>query len=105
MNQVMRVGNGVLVTIERQLSARDHDRFNQRWREIFPDVPVVIINEAQIVARDGEPILIEFTGEDFTPTFVDEFKRWWEGVTRGGIGEDVPGGQDLGGTARQELRP
>ena len=79
MNQIMAVGKGVVIAVERKLEYDQFDRLSAAWRERFPDIPSFFIGEAQIIVRDNQPILFQFTG-DVTPTMVAEFRRWWEEV-------------------------
>lgn len=83
MNQIMPVGKGVLIAIERAIRPEEFERIKDLWEREFPDVPVFVVGDAQIILRDGQPILFEFTGTGLTPTFVAEFQRWWEGVNYG----------------------
>jgi hypothetical protein len=80
MNQIMPIGKGLVIAIERAMKMDQHQAFMELWREKFPDIPVFLANEAQIIQREGQPILFEFTGDNITPTFVAEFQRWWETV-------------------------
>ena len=82
MNQIMPVGKGIVIAIEHPLRADQLQHFMEAWQERMGDIPAFIIGEAQIVTK-GEHTLFEFTGNDITPTFVAEFQRWWEEVSRG----------------------
>lgn len=83
MIQIMPVGKGVLLAItDAKVRPEVYQYLSEKWNDYFPDVSGFVIGPAQIVVRDGQPILFEFTGE-ITPTVVAEFQRWWEEVTNG----------------------
>lgn len=83
MNQIMAVGRGIVIALERPLSHGQHQAFMEQWRErMGPDIPAFLIGEARIVVNDRQ-IVFEFTGTALTPTFVGEFQKWWEGVNYG----------------------
>jgi len=78
MNQLMRVGRGVVFAIDHRVSPQECYQLGEQWRRVLPDVPMIVVPEARVVIGEGEaPLLFEFTG-DVTPTFIAEFKLWWE---------------------------
>lgn len=80
MNQIMRVGKGVVFAFDRSLRMDEVDRMSHFWKEKMPDVPAFFVPEAQIVDR-GEITMFEFTG-DVTPTMIAEFQLWWKEANR-----------------------
>ena len=78
----MRVGKGVVLASESQLTQRDAYGLSEHWHSVLPDVPLIIVNDCRIVQNEGEPILFEFTG-GITETFVAEFQRWWKEASGG----------------------
>lgn len=81
MNQIMRIGKGVVIAVEAKMRQEDFVRWREVWKSEFPDVPLIVVPEARIVERD-EITVFEFTGS-VTPTFVAEFNRWWKEVHGG----------------------
>jgi len=80
MNQIMRVGDGVILAIDREVRPDEFEHIGKSWREAFPGIRVFVAGNTQIIEQGDGGILFEFTG-DVTPTFVAEFKRWWESLT------------------------
>lgn len=80
MNQIMPVGKGVLVALDRHIPAEKIHEVTSYWHEKMPDVPVFFIADAQIVLRDDKTVIFEFRGDTFTPTTAAEFAKWWEEV-------------------------
>lgn len=82
MNQIMRVGKGVIVAMAADVRQEQVLRITDMWRNALPEVPLFIVPEARIIEREGDPLVFEFTGS-VTPTFVAEFQRWWKEVSNG----------------------
>lgn len=81
----MPVGKGIVIAMEQRISSSQVQAIMEMWREKFgPEIPFILVPEAQIVLKGDEPILFEFTGSTITPTFVAEFQRWWEEANRDG---------------------
>jgi len=81
MNQIMRVGNGVIMAWEKPLRQDMYQHIADEWRHVMGGIPLFIVPEARIVEAEGDrPMIFEFTG-DVTPTFIAEFKLWWENLT------------------------
>jgi hypothetical protein len=94
MNQIMPVGDGVLIAIEKKVDIGLFRVLQATWEARFPTVPCLIVSEAQIVQMPNDAgILFEFTGHDISPTFIAEFQRWWEEVNGA---EQVSGSRDKG---------
>ena len=77
MNQIIPVGKGILLCSP-DITAARADELRDRWREVFPDVRMLVVN-AQMVEMPNGPTIFQFTG-DVTPTVVAEFQRWWKEV-------------------------
>lgn len=83
MNQILRVGKGIIIATERQMTAEAAYLLREIWHENLPDVPLVIVPESRVIeGGDDRPMMFEFTG-DVTPTVIAEFRRWWEELARG----------------------
>ena len=81
MNQIMRVGRGVLFAVEQSIRPEQIEHIGQLWRDVLPNIPMIVLSETRIVETPGDgPLMFEFTGS-ISPTMVAEFQRWWEGLT------------------------
>lgn len=80
MNQIMPIGNGIVVALDRLVRPERIHEIAAVWRERMPDVPAFFIADAQIVLRDDKTVIFEFKGESLTPETAVEFGKWWEEV-------------------------
>jgi hypothetical protein len=80
VNQLFKLTDHVVVwAVERPMRVEQFEQIQQRWSEMVGDDPkLAVFPETRVVLNEqGQPLMFEFTG-DVTPTFVAEFKRWWE---------------------------
>lgn len=83
MTQIIPVGKGILIAHGERVSLDQYQAMVEKWRETFPDVPMLLVQGELKLLPEGElPAVFEFTGE-VTPTVVAEFQRWWKEVNRG----------------------
>lgn len=78
--QIVPVGRGFLVLVTSKVSADAHDWIRSGWERRFPEVPMMLFDEARVIILGDGSTMFEFAGP-ISPEALDAFRAWWEAQT------------------------